>query len=198
MADPTSTKERKAHPVAWTTGAVFLAVLTVSILGAVPAEHPVIRNPEAIITQILVTAGVIGAATLPILIKTQRDAAVAKDQLANDHIDDAGNQINLRVEQDERHSEVVALVSERFDDLTKHFNTQFDGVRSDIRGIRTDVGRNTNRITRTSDKLDEHLEDSRKIIRRFDREIGALHRLNAQLDTGQIEVIRPTQEGEAE
>ena len=112
-------KGSKTHPVLWAVGAVILAVVAVLILGAVdgPDGGPVIKNPEALITQILITAGVIGAATLPLLVKTQRDAAVAKEQLANDHVDQAGQQINLRVEQDERHTTVVDLVTEKFDDL---------------------------------------------------------------------------------
>jgi hypothetical protein len=175
-------KETKAHPVLWTLGAIVLAVSAILILGTVPKGDPVIKNPEALITQILITAGVIGAATLPIMIKTQRDAAVAKDQLANDHIDEAGKQINLRVEQDERHTEVVDLVTGKFDDLARHFNVQFDGVRSDIRGIRSDVGRNTSGLERTRNKLEEHLEDSRNIIKRFDDEIEQLHQLNVHYD----------------
>jgi hypothetical protein len=178
----TQTKEHKAHPVLWTLGAIFLAVVVILVLGEVPDGDPVIKNPEALITQILITAGVIGAATLPLLIKTQRDAAVAKDQLANDHIDTAGKQINLRVEQDERHEAVIDLVTHKFEALTGHFNTQFDGVRSDIRGIRVDVGRNTNRIEKTSDKLEEHLRDSVEVIQEFRSEIGELHRLNSHLE----------------
>lgn len=174
--------ERKAHPVLWTLGAIVIAVIAILILGAVPDGDPVIKNPEALITQILITAGVIGAATLPILVKTQRDAAVARDQVANDHIDTEGKQINLRVDQDEKHEEVVGLVTKKFEKLTEHFNTQFDGVRSDIRGIRTDVGRNTNGLQRTRDKLEEHLEDSREIIHKFNSEIRELHKLNARLE----------------
>jgi len=183
----TKPTETKAHPVLWTLGAVIAAVAVIIVLGTVetPDGDPVIKNPELLITQILITAGVIGAATLPLLIKTQRDAAVAKEQLANDHIDNEGQQINLRVEQDERHHTVVDLVTEKFEDLTKHFNIQFDGVRSDIRGIRSDVGRNTNRIQRTSDKLEEHLEDSREIIREFKGEIQELHKLNVNYEEAQ-------------
>lgn len=182
-------KESKAHPVLWAVGAVVLAVVAILILGAVdgPDGEPVIKNPEALITQILITAGVIGAATLPLLIKTQKDAAIAKEQLANDHIDDKGKPINLRVEQDERHTTVIDLVTDKFDELQKHFNIQFDGVRSDIRGIRTDIGRNTTKIDKTSDKLTEHIEQSRDIIDRFDNEIGELHKLTGSTPLPQIE-----------
>lgn len=186
----TKTSETKAHPVLWTVGAVIAAVAVIIVLGTVetPGGEPVIKNPELLITQILITAGVIGAATLPLLIKTQKDAAIAKDQLANDHIDDRGEPINLRVEQDERHTTVIDLVTDKFDDLARHFNIQFDGVRSDIRGIRTDIGRNTNKIEHTREKLDEHLEQSREIIERFDNEISELHKLN------QTSSEEPTQE----
>lgn len=183
----TKKTETKAHPVLWAVGAVIAAVVLVIILGQVQTEGggPVIKNPELLITQILITAGVIGAATLPTLIKTQKDAAVAKEQLANDHIDNEGQQINLRVEQDERHHTVVDLVTEKFEDLIKHFNHQFDGVRSDIRGIRSDVGRNTNRIERTSNKLEDHLDESVEVIKEFRTEIGELHKLNASLEDTQ-------------
>lgn len=177
-------KESKAHPVLWAVGAVIAAVVVIVILGSVNNAHgqPIIKNPELLIAQILITAGVIGAATLPILIKTQKDAAVAKDQVTNDHVDEDGQHINLRVEQDERHHTVIELVTEKFDDLTNHFNRQFDGVRSDIRGIRYDVGRNTNRIEKTSDKLEDHLRESVDVIKEFRGEIGELHKLNVTLE----------------
>lgn len=177
-------KESKAHPVLWAVGAVIAAVVVIVILGSVNNTNgqPIIKNPELLIAQILITAGVIGAATLPILIKTQKDAAVAKDQVTNDHVDEDGQHINLRVEQDERHHTVIELVTEKFDDLTNHFNRQFDGVRSDIRGIRYDVGRNTNRIEKTSDKLEDHLRESVDVIKEFRGEIGELHKLNVTLE----------------
>lgn len=190
-------KESKAHPVLWAVGAVVLSVVAILILGStdLPSGEPVIENPEALITQILVTAGVIGAATLPLLLKTQRDAATAKEQLANDHVDKAGQQINLRVEQDERHHTVVDLVTDKFNNLTTHFNNQFDGVRSDVRGIRSDIGRNTNRIERISNKLQDHLEDSVEIIKEFRDEIEQLHRLNVTLEDQATTTEEDTQTG---
>lgn len=171
-------KPKSAHPVLWAVGAVILAVVAILVLGAVdtPDGDPIIKNPEALITQILITAGVIGAATLPLLIKTQKDAAAAKEQVSNDH------PTNLRVEQDDRHNVVVTLVTEKFDELTRHFNTQLDGIRSDIRGVRYDVGRNTNGLQTTRDKLDQHLDDSREIVAALKGEIDELHKINASIE----------------
>lgn len=183
--DEHKAKPQGAHPVLWAAGAVVLAVVAILVLGEVdtPDGEPIIKNPEALITQILITAGVIGAATLPLLIKTQKDAAEAKQQVSNDH------STNLRVENDERHSHVVSLVVEKFDELTRHFNTQVDGVRSDIRGVRRDIGRNTDRLDeserrqeRHGRKLDEHLDYSREVVEELKGEIAELHKINASIE----------------
>lgn len=180
-------KPQSAHPVLWVAGAVVLAVVAILVLGTIetPDGDPIIKNPEALITQILITSGVIGAATLPLLIKTQRDAAAAKEQVSNDH------STNLRVEQDDRHNAVMSLFTEKFEEMREHFNTQFDGVRSDMRGVRRDVGRNTDGLERTRNKLDKHLDESREIVDELKGEIQELHRVTASIeDTTPIEELR--------
>lgn len=172
----------------WAVGAVVVAVTIILVLGAIdtPDGDPIVKNPEALITQILITAGVIGAATLPLLIKTQRDAAAAKEQVSNDH------STNLRVENDERHNHVVELVTTKFDELTKHFNRQFDGIRDDVRAV-ADDGRNTR------DKLDKHLEKSEQVIEEFKHEIGELHKINSSLeDTIPATELRESEEPKQE
>lgn len=184
----TPSKPRGAHPVVWAVGAVVVAVTIILVLGAIdtPDGDPIVKNPEALITQILITAGVIGAATLPLLIKTQRDAAAAKEQVSNDH------STNLRVENDERHNHVVELVTTKFDELTKHFNRQFDGIRDDVRAV-ADDGRNTR------DKLDKHLEKSEQVIEEFKHEIGELHKINSSLeDTIPATELRESEEPKQE
>lgn len=152
----------------------MLLVAVVLTLGTIEVNgDPIINNPDALIIQVVVTAGVVGAAVLPLLVKTQRDAEVAREQVANDHVDEAGKPINLRVEQDERHYEVL----EKLEDFFDHVNKQFDGVRSDMRGIRRDVGRNTDGLDKTRDKLDEHIDQSREIIGEFKTEIETIHSL---------------------
>ena len=175
---------RKPHTVLWMLGALVLLVISVLVLGQIEDAEgdPLIKNPDALLIQIIATAGLVGAGTLPLLIKAQRDAAEAKDQVSNDHIDDDGNPINLRVEQDGRHTEIVELVTAKFEKLMDHVNTQFDGVRSDIRGVRRDVGRNTSGLDTTTRKLEKHLDDSKEVIEEFKTEIQELHRHNASIE----------------
>lgn len=90
---------------------------------------------------LITTQGAIVVALIPVLISTRRharnaatDAAEARYQVANDHT------TNLREEGDERHQENTKLLNAvltRVDELAERIT----GVKSDIRGIRRDVGR---------------------------------------------------------
>lgn len=151
----TATSPRRTHTVLWVIGALVLLIAAVLVLGQVKDAEgdPLINNPDALLIQIVATAGLVGAGTLPLLIKAQRDAAEAKEQVSNDHIDEHGNPINMRVEQDVRHDAVIDLMIAKFEDITRHVNTQFDGIREEIRDLRKD-----DKETRT--KLDRHIEDT--------------------------------------
>lgn len=71
----------------------------------------------------------------------QADTKASRAQVENSHT------TNLRVEQDERHNEIIA----RFNSQDKRLTN----VESDIRGIRKDVGRLDNK----GEKLDDRIHD---------------------------------------
>lgn len=78
----------------------------------------------------------------------QADTKASRAQVENSHT------TNLRVEQDERHSEMMLRfdgVENRFDGVEK----RLVNVESDIRGIRKDVGRLDNK----GEKLDDRIHD---------------------------------------
>lgn len=183
----TTHSPRRTHTVLWVIGALVLLVAAVLVLGQIhdASGDPLVKNPDALLIQIIATAGLVGAGTLPLLIKAQRDAAAAKEQVSNDHIDEHGNPINMRVEQDVRHDAVVDLMIAKFEDLTRHFNTQFDGVREDIRGLADD-----DRETRS--KLDKHLEDSKEVVKDLKTEIQELHKISSSMEDTVPIVPKPT------
>lgn len=89
----------------------------------------------ALITQVgivlasIVTA--IGGVMVVILNRTRQHARAARVQVENSH------STNFREEQDEYHHAQLAAVAS----LRTHFDTQINGVRSDFRGMRKDIGR---------------------------------------------------------
>lgn len=71
----------------------------------------------------------------------QQDTRASRAQVENSHT------TNLRIEQDERHAEII----KRFD---RH-DERFDNVEKDIRGLRRDVGR----LDKKDEKLDDRIHD---------------------------------------
>lgn len=117
----TSHSPQRTYTVYWMIGALVLLVAAILVLGQVKTGDgtPIINNPDSLLIQVIATAGLVGSVTLPLLIKAQRDAAAAKEQVSNDHVDNDGNLINLRVEQDDRHNAVVELMVAKFEDVTQ-------------------------------------------------------------------------------
>lgn len=105
------------------------------------SESVIIAAISAMGLVLVALIGLVGRISVKVT-RIGKDAAVAREHVANDHFDAEGNPINLRVEQDERHQELL----DRIDSVSTHTNQQFDGVRSDIRGIRRDVGRVTDHV----------------------------------------------------
>lgn len=178
---------QRTRAVLWTIGALFTLIVVIGLLSLVetPDGDPLVKNPDTIIIQIIATAGLVGAAVLPLLVRAQKDAAVAREQVANDHIDAQGNPINLRVDVDDKHNELIALVTDKFDAFQTHTNIQFNGIRSDMRGMRKDIGRNTDANDRNREKLDEHLEESREVWAGVREEVEKLHENIASMEDTQ-------------
>ena len=75
------------------------------------------------------------------ILAIQEDTRASRAQVENSHT------TNLRVEQDDRHGEIIA----RFDKQDRRIG----GIESDIRGLRKDIGR----LDDKGEKLDERIHD---------------------------------------
>lgn len=119
---------------------------------------------EDVWIQLIATGGVIITAFLGILTAlvarssshakaAARDSKAARDQVQNSHT------TNLRVEQDERHDEIVHLVQlvskgvENLESIQLEHGKRIDMIHSDSRGIKKDVGRISDV---TSDLREQH------------------------------------------
>lgn len=117
----------------------FLVILGLSTVDN-PDGTPWLES--SVIGQSLATLGLITAAVLPSLLGTRKDAAVARDQLENSHVDDPSRVSNVRDDMDEKHSEILA----RLDRFEERVDRRFDGQSADIRGLRRDIGRHSDKI----------------------------------------------------
>ncbi len=182
--------QRRNRTLLWSVLGVLGMLAVIVVLGTVDDANgdPLLDTPGAAFVQTIATAGLVAVAVLPLLRRTQKDAAeakqdaaVARDHVANDHIDEHGKPINFRVDVDDFRNEFREVLG----DFRRHTDSQFDGMRSDMRGIRRDVGRNTDGLEKTRARLDEHEEHSRKVVERLDGAIGKLHENVAALEITQ-------------
>lgn len=73
----------------------------------------------------------------------EKDAREANSQVSNSHVDEDGNPINLREEQDERHQVIVRQNRQILQKVTKVEQTQIihgrdiGGIREELRGLHT-------------------------------------------------------------
>lgn len=88
----------------------------------------------------MITEGIIiaivaacGGVMVALLNRTRQHSKAIRDQVENDH------STNLRVEADDRHAELVHRI---------------EGIASDVRGIRRDLGRHADHLGRHEERLD--------------------------------------------
>ena len=158
-----------------TTGKI-IAAMTLVVVGIIAAGavkidgQPLVENATGLVVQIIASAGLVLVAALPLLKRTERqaaaaasdaasaaqDAGVAKEQTTNSH------KTNLREELDERHEELVQLFKAqggRIEHIAETQRTHGDdirGIKSDQRGIRKDIGRNSDMIVTMGETVTEH------------------------------------------
>jgi hypothetical protein len=89
------------------------------------------------------------------VVATKRDAAIARDQVANNHIDpETGQPINLREEQDARHHEVTDRLTEIRSILEDH-SKDIGGIRHDIRNLYAADGEQVRQQNRDRERIDQ-------------------------------------------
>lgn len=133
----TPVRSRQIRTGLITVVSVFIAIIVLLALSAIdnPDGSPWLES--SLIGQTLAMLGVVAAAVLPSLLATRRDAAVARDQLENTHVDAPGKVSNVRDDIDQKHDALVDLVNA----FSKQMEHKFDGVYAEFRGMRRDIGR---------------------------------------------------------
>lgn len=123
---------------------------------------------ETIVVQTIGTTGILGAAWLaawPKLREFAADIRTVRDQVQNSHT------INLRDDVDGKHDETTGQnvqILEQLEGLRDLVERRFEGVSSDVRGVRRDIGRHSDHL-RTHD---EELKSLRAKERALERKVG--------------------------
>ncbi len=96
------------------------------------------------IVAVLVALCSLAAVVIPLLIRARNEAAAANEQVSNNHVREDGTPINLREEQDERHSQNSTVLVE---------------IRKDVKSILQTLAVHGYRLDRHHDQI-EDLEQS--------------------------------------
>lgn len=146
-ADPTSFTD---IPYGWST--IISAIITV--VGA-PLIALVLRKQTRKLREIRADVA-----------ETKADAAVTREHVANEHIDSAGNPINMRDDQDQKHAETMRAVGH----LTRtvdavlgdlgELKRDMGGVRHELRTLHDSDAEQTRQANRDRERLDRVIEDT--------------------------------------
>lgn len=190
-------RPRPNRTLLWSALAVVGMLAVIIVLGTIDDANgdPLLDTPGAAFVQTIATAGLVAAAVLPLLRRTQKDAsaakadaAVAREHVANDHFDEEGKPINMRVDLDDFRNEMRELITTQLAGLREHTDTQFDGIRSDMRGVRRDVGRNTDGVERTRVRLEAHERFTRRSVAKLSERVT---RLSDAVDLDDTQPVPP-------
>lgn len=135
------TQHRKT--ILWTVASVCSSFIIVLILSTIKTPDGDYWLESSTIGQTVSTLGVVASAVLPTMLSSRKDTAVIREQVQNSH------QEPLRNDLDGKHDTVI----EKLNRLEARIDSRFEGVASDIRGIRRDVGRVSDQGLRTQDAI---------------------------------------------
>jgi hypothetical protein len=136
-------KVRQAKTWAWTVGSFVVALASVVALSTIDAPDGKPLLETSVIVQVISIFGLVASVTLPPLINARKDAAVVREQVQNTHT------VNMRDDQDDKHSAVIEAV----ETLATRMDRKFDAVASEFRGVRADIGRVVDRELRNADAI---------------------------------------------
>lgn len=133
-------RQRQAKTGLWTVLSVAIALFGILVLSTIDTPDGTPWLESTLIGQTLATMGLILAAVLPSLLGTRKDAAVVREQVQNSHVK------NQRDDMDDKHDEIRELIGVEFSKLHHEIHERFEGVASDFRGVRKDIGRSADDI----------------------------------------------------
>lgn len=133
-------RNRQAKTGLWTVLSITIAIFGILILSTIDTPDGKPWLESTLIGQTLATMGLVLAAVLPSLLGTRKDAAVVREQVQNSHVK------NQRDDMDDKHDEIRDLIGVEFSKLHHEIHERFEGVASDFRGVRKDIGRSADDI----------------------------------------------------
>lgn len=165
-------------------GAVVTVLIVATLVAAFvvrPDGTAVVDNPATIIVAIITGLGGLSIALAPLFVRLLSSSEAVKQNVQNDHKKADGTPLLLRDDMDEKHDEQLSfqtetrrMMMETMSDVRQAVN----GVASDIRGLRKDVGR-----------IDDRQGENRKDIETMLRYQDAADRLHQDF-AAQIAALR--------
>lgn len=180
----------------WTTISIGAAIILLLVLSSINNPDGTPWLESTLIGQTLAMLGVVAAAVLPSLIATRRDAAVAREQLENSHVEDSSKVSNVRDDLDHKHGAVMDAVAE----LAARMERKFDGVYAEFRGTRGDIGRAARQADAARDAADTLRDKVDVIAGRVSDVHDRIDSVEAKVDgivqvtTGNIPVVEEQEE----
>jgi hypothetical protein len=155
----TTVNKRLTQTGLWTALAVGVAILGILLLSTIdtPDGEPWLESST--IAQTLSLLAVVGAAVLPSVLGTRKDAAEVREQVQNAHMKPDGTPLNLRDDLDDKHNLTSGAL--------KHLTALVEGVIDDQRNDRED--RRSDRadiraLTKRVDTVTSHVGELRKTL----------------------------------
>ncbi|MGO2750565.1 MAG: hypothetical protein ACTIA6_10985 [Pseudoclavibacter sp.] len=120
----------------WTGIITVGVVVFVLALGAIDGADGQPMLFDKLVEVTLIQVGAVFVIVWPLLLRTSKDIAGVKDNVQNSH------STVMRDDMDEKRKQIVGLVR----DLHDNIETRFEGVSSDFRGVRRDLGRHSDQL----------------------------------------------------
>jgi hypothetical protein len=176
-------RNRQVKTGLWTVLSLSLAFVGVLMLSTIDTPNGEPWLESSAIAQTLTTLGLVAAAILPSLLGTRKDSAVVREQVENSHVTNPDKISNVRDDMDSKHEEIRDLIEKH----TERMEARFNGMASDIRGVRRDIGRSSDAITELQTDH-KHLRDNLVAVKDDVKSLRATH-IGVDRETGTIHIV---------
>ena len=202
-------RSRNIRTALWTAVSVVGTIIGLLVLSTINNPDGTPWLESSLLGQTIVVVGSLSAIVLPTLIGARRDAAVARDQLENSHVQNADKVSNVRDDLDHKHSALLEALESGLTELSARMDRKFDGVYAEFRGTRGDIGRAAKQADaardaadKLRDKVDTIAEQSDSVASKVDGIAERIDSVEAKVDgivevaTGTIPVVEKEEDHE--
>jgi hypothetical protein len=171
--------------VLWVVAISVVLMGIVIVLGAAiypKVGEPLIESPEALLGTIVTAVGGLLVVLLPMLLRSEQNSEVIRNEVKNSH------STNLRDDLDDNHTSIVEALKEILlkqsmsDTSIERLHELAGGTRSDVRGLRRDIGRLADGYAELGSRVLKVEQKHEEVLRTQD-EILARMRAKADEDT---------------